>query len=103
MFCANMDGFGSILRINVSEFHLLGSFACRALQCRFCEKNNGPRIRRVTGGFTARRWERRGFGLLDHKGVVDGVEGFVGVRLVDEHGNLDFACADHLDIDVRFA
>ena len=40
-----------------------------------------------------------GYKLLEEFGV-DGCNSCVGVVLVDENGNLDFAGADHLNVDV---
>ena len=43
-----------------------------------------------------------GIVLLD-KGVVDGGNGTVGVRLVDDDADLDLAGGDHVDVDVLAA
>ena len=44
-------------------------------------------------------YKKVGYKLLEEFGV-DGCNSCVGVVLVDENGNLDFAGADHLDVDV---
>ncbi len=44
-------------------------------------------------------YKKVGYKLLEEFGV-DGCNSCVSVVLVDENGNLDFAGADHLDVDV---